>query len=76
MSPTAEDLRGTCSACRRVHARHGKVLGTRAEAARACARTAHAPYRGIPGLIGCEVLWRRVAVPGAGRALLARATTR
>ena len=42
--------------------------------------------RDILALVGCEVLWRRVAVPnarrlavavpGAGRALLARAMTR
>ncbi|SDP86830.1 hypothetical protein SAMN05421507_117150 [Lentzea jiangxiensis] len=25
----------------------------------------------VLGLTGCEVLWRRAAVPGAGRALLA-----
>ncbi|MFD9702227.1 phytoene/squalene synthase family protein [Lentzea sp. NPDC059081] len=53
---------------------------------RPCVRTAYTLYRDILGLVGCEVLWRRVAVPrtrriavavpGAGRALLARATTR
>jgi phytoene synthase len=50
---------------------------------RPCVRTAYTLYRDILGLVGCEVLWRRVAVPssrrfavavpGAGRALLARA---
>ncbi|NKE60483.1 phytoene/squalene synthase family protein [Lentzea sp. PSKA42] len=54
--------------------------------ARPCMRTAFTLYRDILGLVGCEVLWRRVAVPGsrrlavavpgAGRALLARAMTR
>ncbi|MEV6718757.1 phytoene/squalene synthase family protein [Lentzea sp. NPDC051208] len=49
---------------------------------RPCVRTAYTLYRDILGLIGCEVLWRRVAVPnarrfavavpGVGRALLAR----
>ncbi|HUQ55909.1 phytoene/squalene synthase family protein [Lentzea sp.] len=53
---------------------------------RPCVRTAFTLYRDILGLVGCEVLWRRVAVPrtrriavavpGAGRALLARAMTR
>ncbi|RDI17527.1 phytoene/squalene synthase family protein [Lentzea flaviverrucosa] len=53
---------------------------------RPCVRTAYTLYRDILGLIGCEVLWRRVAVPNsrrlavavpaAGRALLARARTR
>ncbi len=53
---------------------------------RPCMRTAYTLYRDILGLVGCEVLWRRVAVPnarrlavavpGAGRALLARAMVR
>jgi phytoene synthase len=53
---------------------------------RPCMQTAYTLYRDILALVGCEVLWRRVAVPnvrrlaiavpGAGRALLARATTR
>lgn len=53
---------------------------------RACVQTAFTLYRDILGLIGPEVLWRRVsvpgsrrlavAVPGAGRALLARAMAR
>jgi phytoene synthase len=53
---------------------------------RPCMRTAFTLYRDILGLVGCEVLWRRVAVPnsrrlavavpGAGRALLARAMVR
>jgi phytoene synthase len=52
---------------------------------RPCARAAYTLYRDILGLVGCEVLWRRVAVPqarrlavavpGAGRALIARVTT-
>jgi len=57
-----------------------------AATSRPCVRTAFTLYRDILGLIGCEVLWRRVAVPssrrlavavpGAGRALLARAMVR
>lgn len=53
---------------------------------RPCMQTAFTLYRDILGLVGCEVLWRRVAVPnsrrlavavpGAGRALLARAMVR
>jgi phytoene synthase len=53
---------------------------------RPCVQTAYTLYRDILGLIGCEVLWRRVAVPnsrrlavavpGVGRALLARVMTR
>jgi phytoene synthase len=53
---------------------------------RPCIRTAFTLYRDILGLVGCEVLWRRVAVPnarrlavavpGAGRALLARVMNR
>ncbi|MGW6932500.1 phytoene/squalene synthase family protein [Lentzea sp. NPDC054927] len=53
---------------------------------RPCMQTAYMLYRDILALIGCEVLWQRVAVPntrrlavavpGAGRALLARAMTR
>jgi phytoene synthase len=49
---------------------------------RPCMQTAYTLYRDILGLVGCEVLWRRVAVPnsrrlavaapGVGRALLAR----
>ncbi|MBM7862085.1 phytoene/squalene synthase family protein [Lentzea nigeriaca] len=55
-------------------------------ASRPCMRTAFTLYRDILGLVGCEVLWRRVAVPnsrrlavavpGAGRALLARAMSK
>ncbi|WP_371927393.1 squalene/phytoene synthase family protein [Lentzea sp. HUAS12] len=54
-------------------------------ASRPCVRTAYTLYRDILGLVGCEVLWRRVAVPnarrlavalpGAGRALVARLRT-
>ncbi|MFS8100067.1 phytoene/squalene synthase family protein [Lentzea alba] len=53
---------------------------------RPCMQTAFTLYRDILGLVSCEVLWRRVAVPnsrrlavavpGVGRALLARALVR
>ncbi|MEU0879659.1 phytoene/squalene synthase family protein [Lentzea sp. NPDC005914] len=53
---------------------------------RPCMRTAYTLYRDILELVTCEVLWKRVAVPntrrlavavpGAGRALLARAMVR
>ncbi|MFD4670316.1 phytoene/squalene synthase family protein [Lentzea sp. NPDC058450] len=59
-------------------------IGMLAASSRPCVRTAYTLYRDILGLVGCEVLWRRVAVParrrlavavpGAGRALLARVT--
>ncbi|MGW6448035.1 phytoene/squalene synthase family protein [Lentzea sp. NPDC055074] len=55
-------------------------------ASRPCVRAAYTLYRDILGLIGCEVLWRRVAVPnsrrlavavpGAAQALIARVMTR
>ncbi|GLY54331.1 phytoene/squalene synthase family protein [Lentzea sp. NBRC 102530] len=58
-------------------------IGMLTPSSRPCVRTAFTLYRDILGLVGCEVLWRRVAVPrwrrlavavpGAGRALLARA---
>ncbi|GLZ34270.1 phytoene synthase [Lentzea sp. NBRC 105346] len=55
-----------------------------APASRPCVRTAFTLYRDILELVDCSVLWRRVAVPnarrlavavpGAGRALLAKVT--
>ncbi|MET9229783.1 phytoene/squalene synthase family protein [Lentzea sp. NPDC003310] len=55
-------------------------------ASRPCVRTAYRLYSDILGLVGCEVLWRRVAVPnsrrlavavpGAAQALMARALQR
>ncbi|MET9634576.1 squalene/phytoene synthase family protein, partial [Lentzea sp. NPDC006480] len=61
-------------------------IGMLSPASRPCMRTAYTLYRDILGLVGCEVLWKRVAVPnsrrlavavpGAGRALLARAMVR
>ncbi|KOV79066.1 phytoene/squalene synthase family protein [Nocardia sp. NRRL S-836] len=60
-------------------------IGMLSPASRPCVRTAFTLYRDILGLVSCEVLWRRVAVPnarrlavavpGAGRAMLARAVT-
>ncbi|MEU3647474.1 phytoene/squalene synthase family protein [Lentzea sp. NPDC034063] len=60
-------------------------IGMLSATSRPCVRTAYTLYRDILGLVGCEVLWRRVAVPnsrrlavaapGVGRALLARVTT-
>ncbi|ANZ35044.1 phytoene synthase [Lentzea guizhouensis] len=61
-------------------------IGMLSATSRPCIRTAFTLYRDILGLVSCEVLWRRVAVPnarrlavavpGAGRALLARAMNR
>ncbi|TWP44499.1 phytoene/squalene synthase family protein [Lentzea tibetensis] len=57
-------------------------IGMLEPASRPCMRTAFTVYRDILELVSCDVLWRRVAVPsgrrlavavpGAGRALLAR----
>ncbi|MDX3664207.1 phytoene/squalene synthase family protein [Streptomyces sp. ID05-26A] len=61
-------------------------IGMLSAASRPCVRAAYTLYRDILGLIGCEVLWRRVAVPnsrrlavavpGAAQALIARVMTR
>ncbi|WP_394621777.1 phytoene/squalene synthase family protein [Lentzea sp. JNUCC 0626] len=59
-------------------------IGMLTASSRPCVRTAYTLYRDILALVGCEVLWRRVAVPqwrrlavavpGASRALVARVT--
>ncbi|GGN20436.1 phytoene synthase [Lentzea pudingi] len=61
-------------------------IGMLSAASRPCVRVAYTLYRDILGLVGCEVLWRRVAVPnsrrlavavpGAAQALIARVMTR